>query len=113
MVGAIQGMSGASGYMPKVSATPQNSDNIFNSIISTTPQETQKASSAMGPEEMLKMLTENTSSPMSNISSNELLSFLQNSTQTNNSNNTNSLMNNILSAYSNDSTDKKSYTALA
>ena len=58
------------------------------------------------------MLSGNTSTPMRNVSSNDLLSLLQNNSQSNNKNKSNSLMNDILSSYSNDTSsgNTKSYT---
>jgi hypothetical protein len=113
MIGDVNSVSGASGFMPKVSnekASPQNASNILD-LAQQNTQQTQKVNSKMSPEELLKMLSENTKSPLSNVSSNDLLSLLQNDVQSNNKNNSNNLMNSILSAYSNDSNDKKSYTA--
>lgn len=121
-IGGVNSMSGASVLMPKVSNTEQTSqDNVKLSVNSSAnTKQNQTISSNLSAEEMLKKLNENTQNPLGNISSNELLSLLQNSIQSNNTdhannpNKTNSLMNNILSAYNDsDADDKTSYSAIA
>jgi len=118
-IGGVNSMSGASVLMPKTSniqTTSQNSINLLDTTSKNSGQ-TQTINANLSAEEMLKRLSENTQNPLSNISSNELLSLLQNSTQSNNTTNpnkTNSLMNNILSAYNDsDADDKSSYSAIA
>lgn len=106
MIGGIQGMSGASSYMPMTAKVSQSSDNSFETINPQTANTainatTSSANSMLSAEMMIQMLTQNMQNPMGNISSNDFLSMLQNnnnsSTQSNNK--SSDLMNTILSSY--------------